>query len=109
MTEASPNWKEHEGEVLPSYTGPNAPVYSNDSQAENLRQLEETHPEFPVTDTETGTQTPADTKGIDAEEVDVEQIRADLRKRLPRVPHDPYNPYKGATRRYLNNRKDILG
>jgi hypothetical protein len=46
MAEDRPNWTEHGGEVGPSYTGPNAPIYPNDSQEERQRQLEETHPEF---------------------------------------------------------------
>jgi hypothetical protein len=114
MTEASPNWKEHEGEILPSYTGPNAPVYPNDSQAENLQQLGETHPEFQPSDAE---EVDVDQTGVTEElspEAAAEQARQQIRDFINTTrqeqtereggPLPPVNHY-GATIKYTEGRK----
>lgn len=95
MAETRPNWKERDGEVLPSYTGSNAPIYHHTSENERLEELEDIHPQF----SRTG-----------AHEVDVNQIRADLRGQLHTEPHDPERKYlENATPIYVDGRKDILG
>ncbi len=111
MVETRLNWTEQDGEVLPSYTGPNTPIYPNTSPKERLEELKRIHPQFSITDTERGhTQPAADIEETDAEEIDVDQIRADIRGQLPPAQHPPHGQYlEDATRRYVDGRKDILG
>ena len=93
----APNWVEDpDGEILPSYTGPNAPRYRNHANPQfSSEDLEEVHPMPGAVE-------------INPTEI-IDGIR--VANNLPRAADLPTDAdrNKGITYQYEEGRKDVLG
>lgn len=86
---------EKDGEVLPAYTGSNAPYQKEINPKQNLADLKAMHPEFlpddPIVDPSR-----------------LAELIKDTKSALPQRRSTPSND-NGITKEYLENRKKTLG
>ncbi|MHB1864815.1 MAG: hypothetical protein ACYCPS_01455 [Candidatus Saccharimonadales bacterium] len=108
-----PQIDDQNGDVIPLYEGPNAPIFPNTDRAANLDSLKAMHPQFAPKPPEQTGDTPPEEGSLDSAPVDPSQVRekiqeikqaAGLPESAPKIP----NSAEGATEAYLKGRKRIL-